>query len=390
MRHNQLLLIGVAVGLVGLSLVASGKARDDGPEKRVLIVGGIDNTINAAGNHPGLASSELYEERTQLFVSTGPMSEGRTGHQPTLLRDGYVLVTGGDGAETDHPVASAELYDPHAGAFSPTESMEVARVGHTAVLLKTGRVLVAGGQDSTFTNLSTAELFDPASGTFSPTANMNDARTGHTATLLDCGKVLLAGGENAIGLLSSAELYDPAAGTFSPTGNLSVPRLFATATFLDTGKVLIAGGGSLVDDCSGCSVASAEIYDPGSGEFSAVSSMGFARRGHVAVLLKNHNVLLAGGIDDGLPDPERFLSSAELFDVRNLNFSPTSSMISPRFDHAASLLRDGNVLITGGFIGATAITDTAELFDPLKGSFVTTGTMTDARAEHTSTGLPRR
>jgi hypothetical protein len=325
----------------------------------------------------------------ESFISTGSMSEGRVGAQATLLKNGQVLVTGGDGAETDRPVASAELYDPHTGAFSPRGSMTVARVGHTAVLLSSGLVLVAGGQDSTFTNLNTAELFDPATGSFSATANMSVARTGHTATLLHNGKVLVAGGENGNGLASTAELYDPATDTFSPTGNMSVPRLFATATLLDNRKVLIAGGGSQVGTCSGCSVASAEVYYPASGKFRRVGSMGFARRGHIAVLLRNHNVLFAGGIDDGLPDPERFLRSAEIFDTENLNFFPTSKMMSRRFNHSASLLRDGGVLITGGFIGGSTITDAAEIFDPHEGSFGATGTMTDARAEHTSTGLTR-
>jgi hypothetical protein len=168
---------------------------------------------------------------------------------------------------------------------------------------------------------------------------MNDARTGQTATLLPNGKVLVAGGGNGTTILSTAELYDPTTGVFSPTGTMTTPRLFATATLVGDGRVLIAGGGSIVGNCSGCSVASAEIYDPASGTFSSVANMGYPRRGHIAILLPNGNVLVAGGIDDGLADPERFLSSAELFDPETLNFSPASSMTSPRFDHAANLLR---------------------------------------------------
>jgi len=354
---------------------------------RILVVGGIDNTTDSHGTHHGLTSAEVYDQKTHSFISTGSMNEGRVGQAATLLEDGQVLVTGGDGGGANVPVASAEVYDPNTGIFTPAGSMTTARVGHTAVLLSDRRVLVAGGQDSTFTNQNTAELFDPASGTFSPTANMTSARTGHTATLLHNGKVLLAGGESESGLLSTAELYDPATGIFSPTGSMSIPRLFATATLLDDGRVLIAGGGTQTSTCSGCSVASAEIYDPHSGNFRTVGSMGFPRRGHVAARLKNHNVLVAGGIDDDLPDPQRFLRSAEVFDTRNLKFSPTSNMKEPRFDHSASVLLGGNVLIIGGFIDGFTITDTAEIFVEHKGSFVATGNMTDARAEHTSTGL---
>lgn len=352
---------------------------------RVLIAGGIDNTVDMNGTHEALFSAEVYDQRAKAFMPTGSMNEGRVGHTAVRLTNGEVLVAGGDGRETDTPIASAELYDPQTGVFLPTGSMEVARVGHTAALLADGLVLIAGGQDETFTNLRSAELFEPSSGTFRPIGDMHEPRTGHTATLLKNGKVLVAGGQNGISILASAELYDPETDTFSDTGSMSVPRLFATATLLRDGEVLIAGGGSLVGGCSGCSVASAEIYDPASGKFSTVGDMKYSRRGHTASRLKDDKVLIAGGIDDSLPDAQRLLDSAEVFDPRTCQFSLTSNMSNPRFGHAASLLRNGGVLITGGFVDAFTITNTAEIFDPHSNSFMNAGSMTDARAEHTST-----
>jgi Galactose oxidase, central domain/Kelch motif len=330
-----------------------------------LIVGGIDNTT-IAGTHLGLSSAEIYDQKSGQFTATGSMSEGRVGQTATLLEDGSVLVTGGDGAETDHPVASTEIYDSKNGVFNLTGSMTTARVGHAATLLPNGQVLIAGGQDVTFTNLSTAEVFDPRTSSFVSTGSMSVARTGHTATLLDDGDVLIAGGENGTALLSSAELYHPATGSFTPTGGMAIPRLFATAILLKDRRVLIAGGGSVVGNCLGCSVASAEIHDPHSGTFTSTTSMEFPRRGQVAVLLKNGDVLVAAGIDDGLPDPQRFLNSAEIYDPHTSTFSATANMTMPRFDHTASLLKDGSVLIAGGFTGTFTITDTAELFDPAK------------------------
>ena len=55
--------------------------------------------------------------------------------------------------------------------------------------------------------------------TWTATGSMTTARNGHTATLLPSGNVLVAGGFNpASGTLASAELYDPATGTWSATG----------------------------------------------------------------------------------------------------------------------------------------------------------------------------
>src|SRR6266568_1295733 len=94
------------------------------------------------------------------------------------------------------------------------------------------------------------------------TGSLATARNGHTATLLPNGKVLVAGGRNGNSILASAELYDPASGTWSATGSLATARAFHTATLLLNGKVLIVAG-----EGNGAPfvLASAELYDPASG-----------------------------------------------------------------------------------------------------------------------------
>src|SRR5207247_1423709 len=65
-------------------------------------------------------------------------------------------------------------------------------------------------------------LVQPCAGApfqFEQTGSLHDARYSHTATLLPNGKVLVAGGVGSTsGYLASAELYDPATGSWTASG----------------------------------------------------------------------------------------------------------------------------------------------------------------------------
>jgi hypothetical protein len=60
----------------------------------------------------------------------------------------------------------------------------------------------------------------------------------HSATLLPDGRVLIAGG-GAFGAVASAELYDPSSGAFTAAGDM-VNWVNGPAILLANGKVLIA------------------------------------------------------------------------------------------------------------------------------------------------------
>jgi hypothetical protein len=85
---------------------------------------------------------------------------------------------------------------------------------------------------------------------------MASARQSHTATLLPNRKVLVAGGFNGSStVIATAELYDPATGTWSATAVMASARAVHTATLLQTPDVLVAGGFG-----TSSVLASAELY----------------------------------------------------------------------------------------------------------------------------------
>jgi WD40 repeat protein len=222
-----------------------------------------------------------------------------------------------------------------------------------------------------------------ASGTFVNTGSLATAHDSHTATLLPNGKVLVAGGVNGPGdqtASASAELYDPASGTWTATGSLVTARYVHSATLLPNGKVLVAGG---FNDSSGY-LASAELYDPASGTWTATGSLATARFLPAATLLPNGKVLVTGGYNDS-----GRIASAELYDPASGTWTATGSLATGRRFHTATLLPNGKVLVAGGnaLVGGGPIAS-AELYDPASGTWTATGSLATARVLHTATLLP--
>ena len=308
-----------------------------------------------AGNITGAKE----EQRGNGVVSrTRSMTTSRAAHTATLLPDGKVLVAGG--FTGGNHFASAELFNSATASFKSAANMSVARAGHTATLLSTGKVLIAGGYNGSY--LATAELYDPATNSFTPTAAMRSARSGHVATLLQNGKVLLAGGVG-VGwtFLSSAEVYDPTTNTFSSTGDMLAARESHTATLLPDGNVLIAGGHRGRRPAITI-YSSTEIYEPSTGRFTAAGEMTMVRHKHEAVSLADGRVLIVGGSDQRDGNPA--YTSAEIYDPARRTFTATQNMNSARYklQGTAVLLSDGKVLVAGG-------ANRAEVFDPSRNAF---------------------
>jgi N-acetylneuraminic acid mutarotase len=334
----------------------------------------------------------VIAQTSGTWSSAGSMKDAREGHSATLLQNGQVLVAGGAGQfQSGTPgtadLASAELFK--SSGWSTTGSMNTAREGHSAALLQNGQVLAAGGTQSHPSGnetLTSAELYNPATGAWTVTGSMNVARA-VPATLLPNGQVLVAGGvDNNSGLvLSSAELYDPANGTWTLTGSMNVARYGQTATLLPNGEVLVAGGigqGSV-------SLSSAELYNPATGAWTPTGNLNISRYAHAAVLLANGQPLVLDGISTASGIVK--LNSTELYNPLTGTWTINGNTIQSGANFSVTLLGTGKVLIAGGITGVYPhqhVTNAAELYDPSVGTSVSTGSVKTARFDHSATLLP--
>ncbi len=230
----------------------------------------------------------------------------------------------------------------------------------------------------------------------------------HTATRLKSGRVLVAGGVNERGSLKSTELYGPVASSASreppwgwTRGNLmNASRAYHAAVLMDSGKVLLTGGYD-VRVIEGLiqlrPLSSAEVYEPNTPEgqeWTSANPMGLARAKHTATLLRNGNVLVTGGLSDGTSPS----SSSEEYSAEDGTWSPLSRMSFARAGHTATLLPSGHVLVVGGFepsassgrgIPSHVPFGTVELYDPdTKQWQLLEARLKEARYAHTATLLP--
>lgn len=112
--------------------------------------------------------------------------------------------------------------------------------------------------------------------------------------------------------------------------------------------------------------------------WTSASRMLVARYNHTATLLQNGRVLVTGGISSS-----DVLGSTELYDPQSNSWSPGGSMLYVRYGHTATLLGNGRVLATGG-AGADA---TVEIYEPSFNSWSDAARMIAARQGHSATLL---
>jgi hypothetical protein len=162
-------------------------------------------------------------------------------------------------------------------------------------------------------------------------------------------------------------------GTLGPAAKVAVPKLFSVFT-----NVVCGTNEYLIRCLTGDLLGALGKIDPDSAKEAETfwvtnNPLNGLRQGYTRTLLKNGKELIAGGlIHTEFPTVRnRNLSSAELLDPKTGKWTETGGMTTERYFHMAVLLSNGEVLVAGSFDGKTS----AELYDPATGQWTVTGSM---------------
>ena len=298
---------------------------------------------------------------TSIQVSSGNRTLRFTTIQSLIATEVHICTVdaslrslAGDPLEGGNTVRFTAI-DPNAGLDIPNAEqlraslgmLNQGRQGHAATLLDDGRVLITGGFSIGSVATNSAEVFTHTTEVFQTLPNsMRESRAGHSSTLLADGRVLLAGGwwqtaGSQTAVRATAEVFDPMDGSFTAVGSMGAARADHAAARLPDGTVLITGGsdfsGGIVD------LDTAEIFDPISETFSPADTlMTTYRATHGAIARADGTVVLAGGGSADL--------RPEQYDFFTRSFTPMNSASGDavRFGAAMGVFDSGAVAVVGG------------------------------------------
>lgn len=290
--------------------------------------------------------------------------------------------------------ANCSAQEPQAAGYLQPSGGYLARAhGSTASLLADGSILLYGSgmatnewrsqQDQNNALRQPARIlgdpdaepkfYDPAHHGWHKLADAPECKSGslhlHTATVLAHDQVLIAGGlctDNELATGPTPEyaglsLWDSATRHWLPVPALPQTRIFHTATLMPDRSVLLVGGESdpRLSQGSDEPVLSS-VLRYARGKVVAVPPMAVTRAKHAATLLADGSVLVTGGFDAH----DNPLASAELLNPAGSAWLELPPMHVARYGHTATLLADGRVLVAGGIGQDGRLLRSVEIWDP--------------------------
>jgi N-acetylneuraminic acid mutarotase len=308
--------------------------------------------------------------------TTGTFNQAHSGPAMVLLPNGKTLVVGGSPDDSGfNSSAKCELYDPATGLWTDTGDMNNGRewggsnhVNSAAGSLKmvvlttgpnAGNVLVAGGWNSNIP----IEIYNVNTGTWSNHGTIPSNQGNgdvHLARFNDGSGRIMAHSNG------TPQVYDPVADSWSSTSGFNTFSAGNNGTELVTlldGTILAVGG----QTNSFGTPKQAQLYDPITNTWSLTTGFQVGQRYlHAATVMQDGRVLITGGLKGNSPNQNQRYAYGEIYDPATQTFTQTPITAGGnRFYHASMLLPDGRVWIFGGQEESVE----SEIYDPISNTF---------------------
>jgi hypothetical protein len=200
-----------------------------------------------------------------------------------------------------------------------------------------GRVVISSGGDTT------ADVYDPVTDAFAQIPQLAEHTYGFMVRLRD-GRVLLGAGDGSV---TACEIFDPAQNKFIPAAPLNQGRSMLTAHTLPDGRVIVIGGSSISAGGVHVPLTSMELYDPAADKWTvAPYVLSTGRTWHASALVRDGTILVMGGYNvDGTCTPT---DTVDQVDPVNGTVKPFGTLPHANTEWTAVTLLDGSVLGVGG------------------------------------------
>jgi hypothetical protein len=304
-----------------------------GPPSTARMIMGVDTMLFCAGHtlmpdgRLMVSGGHLKDDRgiatTFFFSPDGTpvrgmnMAHGRWYPTVTVLADGRMLTMGGRDQD-NLVVTTPEIWEngDHWAELPGAGNLEIPYYPRNFVDPKNGLIFYASERiDSRWFDVDGSSPTGRGRWISGPAHQFRFNRDYGSAVMYETGKILVVGGgghtawptpdPKSATPTATAEIIDLNAATprWENTGSMASPRRHMNATILPDGQVLATGGtrgGGFVNISTGLAVKEAELWNPGTGQWTTLAANRIMRVYHSVSLLLPDGTVLHGSSGDAM------------------------------------------------------------------------------------------
>ncbi len=346
----------------------------------------ITATIAAGGNYTSATSSAITQAVNSATVATLSSSVNPADYGVSIILSATVSAASGP-----TPTGTVLFYDGSTEIGSG--NLQSGNAAFTTSSLSIGTHPLTASYQGSSTDLASTSA--PVSQVVQPIPTTTTITLSPATSYFNNTVGVAIQVSDTVGVYPTGSIYCNASGTtWTFSGPLTNGAANSALNNLPVGSYSIGCSYSASADF-GTSVASAaETVLPDTPTWANSGNMQQTLFQHTATLLSNGTVLIAGGNYNGNGD-EGAVSTAQIYTPTGGDqgvFSPTGGLQTPRYWHTATLLTTGpnagQVLVVGGRNYQDGALKEAELYNPANGgTFSVTSSPNHARCGHTATLL---